>query len=257
MEQIKIIFFDIDGTLLDPLTHKISPTTIETVKRLRQRGYKVCVSTGRPPASLPDLSGLPFDALLTANGGLCYTDREVFCSRPIPHREVLQVIANAAALGRPVSIAVKDRLAANGWEQDLADYYVNAGLVLKPAEDFDDVARQDVYQIMMCYRPEDHDALLKDTQSLMIAQSWERAADIIPIGGKGNGIRKALEHFQLEPSQAMAFGDSFNDREMLQAVRYGVAMGNAVPELKALAWDVCGAVWDEGIYHYCLEKGMI
>ena len=48
-----------------------------------------------------------------------------------------------------------------------------------------------------------------------------------------------------------------DDREMLQAVRYGVAMGNAVPELKALAWDVCGAVWDEGIYHYCLEKGMI
>lgn len=257
MEQIKIIFFDIDGTLLDPATDRISPLTVQTVNRLRANGIKVCVSTGRPPASLPDLSALPFDALLTTNGGLCYTASEVFYKLPIPSPAVQQVIANAAALGRPVSIAVQDRLAANGWEQDLADYYVNAGLVLTVAEDFEEVARQDVYQIMMCYRPEDHDALLENTQGLMIAQSWERAADIIPAGGKGNGIRKALAYFQVDPSQAMAFGDSFNDIEMLQAVQYGVAMGNAIPQLKEIAWDVCGPVSDDGIYHYCLEKGLI
>ena len=75
--------------------------------------------------------------------------------------------------------------------------------------------------------------------------------------GKGTAIAKVLEYFRLDAAQAMAFGDSQNDLEMLKAVGVGVAMGNASLQAKAAADQVCGAVSEDGIYHYCVAQGMI
>lgn len=258
MKPIKIIFFDIDGTLIDPATGNISPKTVETLQRLEEKGILRGIVTGRPPASLPDFGALHFDVMATFNGSLCYTDREIIYEKPIEPEEVQQVLQNAAALGRPVSVAVRSRLAANGVEQDLADYYRVAGLQLTKAADFDDALRENVYQIMLSYRPGDEEAILRGTKKLKIALSWERAADVIPIsGGKGAAIRQILRHFGLDSSQAMAFGDNHNDMEMLRAVGTGVAMGNATKALKEIADDVCEAVSEDGIYHYCLHHGLI
>ena len=48
-----------------------------------------------------------------------------------------------------------------------------------------------------------------------------------------------------------------DDIEMLEAVGTGVAMGNALDEVKARATACCRSVDEEGIYHYCLEKHLI
>ena len=76
-------------------------------------------------------------------------------------------------------------------------------------------------------------------------------------GGKGIGIEKMLAYYGLDKAEALAFGDGNNDREMLQAVGTGVAMENGSPELKALADEICGPVYEDGIYHYCADKGLI
>ena len=52
-------------------------------------------------------------------------------------------------------------------------------------------------------------------------------------------------------------GDGNNDIEILQAVGTGIAMANASEQLKAVADQVCGHVAQDGIYHYCLEQGLI
>ena len=57
--------------------------------------------------------------------------------------------------------------------------------------------------------------------------------------------------------EAIAFGDGNNDIEMLQSVGTGVAMENASAQLKAVADDVCGHVVEDGIYHYCIQHGLI
>lgn len=258
MQNIKIIFFDIDGTLVNPRTGCMSEKTKETLIRLHNNGIKLCVATGRPPASLPDLSGLPFDAFLTGNGSLCYTETETIFHRPIAPSDVKKVIANATAMGRPVSVAVRDRLAANGIDIDLADYYAVAGLILSVAEDFESVCQEDVYQIMLGCRPEDHAAIIRGVEGVSIAYSWERAVDVVPAGcSKAQAIGKVLEYFRLDSSEAIAFGDEHNDIEMLQAVGKGIAMGNAAPKVKAVAGDICAPVWDDGIYRYCLEHRLI
>ena len=258
MSAIKIIFFDIDGTLLDPATGQISPKTVEALERLEKKGILRCVVTGRPPASLPDFRGLRFDAMATFNGSFCQAGSDVICSSPIDPADVETVLENAKKLDRPVSIALGDSLAANGWDQDLSDYYRVAGLDLTAAPDFQQRCREDIYQIMLGCRPEDHPAILAGTKNVKMAVSWERAADVIPLsGGKGRAIGHILAYFGLTPEEAMAFGDHHNDLDMLRAVGAGVAMGNATEELKAVAGAVCGPVSQDGIYHYCRELGLI
>lgn len=258
MNPIKIIFFDIDGTLVDSATGCIPDKTYTALRALRESGVLLCLATGRCPVVLPDFNGFRFDAYSTFNGSLCYTEDAVIYSNPLTAGDVATVLDNAAAIGRPVSVATRDRMAANGIDQDLWDYYLLANSTLTVADDFDSACQEDVYQIMLGCRPSDHDAILQGTTGVQIAVSWPRAVDVIPSSsGKGVSIRKILEYFNLEPRQAMAFGDSYNDIEMLQAVGTGVAMGNAAEKLKEIADDVCGCVSEDGIYHYCIGRGLI
>jgi Cof subfamily protein (haloacid dehalogenase superfamily) len=254
----KIIFFDIDGTLVDPATGLIPESAYTALKLLRENGIMICIATGRPIGSLPDLRGQEFDAMVTFNGSLCYTGEKTIYHCPIPYETVQKVIANAASVGRPVSVAVRDRLVANGIEKDLADYYTKAGLVLTVAEDFEETCHEDVYQIMIGFREPQQHIYLQGTQDLQAAIAWHRAVDIVSSkGGKSNGIQAVLDYFGLDASQAMAFGDSYNDMEMFKLVGTGIAMGNGAQALKDLASDVCGDVSEDGIYRYCLEKGLI
>ena len=63
MNNIKIIFFDIDGTLIDMNKKQISAKMLETLIRLREKNIKICLATGRTPVSLPHLEGVEFDVV--------------------------------------------------------------------------------------------------------------------------------------------------------------------------------------------------
>lgn len=258
MNPVKIIFFDIDGTLVNPRTGQVSENTIFTLGRLQEQGVIICISTGRAPSEVPNFDPIKFDAFCTYNGSLCYTGSKVLHSNPIAPQDVARVIRNATGIGRPVSVATRHRLAANGLDPDLADYYRLAQLELTVAPDFDTACQEDVYQILIGCRKDEHAALIKGVNGVKIAISWDRAVDVIPSNsGKGTAIAKVLSYFGIDASQAMAFGDSQNDLEMLKAVGLGVAMGNATAEVKAVADDVCGPVYEDGIYHYCLSHVLI
>lgn len=193
----KIIFFDIDGTLIDMKKKQITERMLDTLRRLRERG-----------------------------------------------------ILLAIAMNRPIAVATKNRMAASGTEPDLEEYYGSARLKLEVAEDFDQVAQEDVYQILAACRKEDYVRMMKDVKGAKITSWWDRAVDIIPsASGKGRGIAKVLEYYHLDRSQAMAFGDGNNDIEMLEAVGTGVAMANGSDDLKAVADEICGDVTEDGIYH--------
>ncbi len=258
MDRIRIAFFDIDGTLVDFHTHQISAKTVEALARLRAQGVILCLATGRSPLTLPCFPEIKFDVFLTFNGSYCYDSEQILFSNPIPHEDILKLIENSASIDRPVCIATKNRLAANGTDKDLTDYFRIAGLEVEIAKDFDDLLQEKIYQVMMgCYKPE-YPLVMKDVQHAKIAAWWDRAVDIIPAnGGKGIAIKKVLEHYHLDPEEAIAFGDGNNDIDMLQSVGTGIAMGNASEQLKAVADHVCGHVAQDGIYHYCLKKGLI
>lgn len=258
MNKIKIIFFDIDGTLIDMTKKAISYKTVETLLRLKENGVKICIATGRAPGSVPKFDGVDFDAFLTFNGSYCFNSSDIILSTPIPKVDVEKMIENATRINRPVSIAGKDRVVANGTDKDLSDYFGFAKQETPVSDDFDEVLKGEIYQMMMGGRKDEYDDILKDVENARITAWWDRAVDIIPAnGGKGKGIEAILEYYGIDRSESMAFGDGGNDIEMLQTVGTGVAMGNALDNVKAIADEICGTSADDGIYHYCLENGLI
>lgn len=258
MCEIKMIFFDIDGTLIDMEKKEITERILETLRRLQEHGILICIATGRTPMTVPHFEGVEFDAFLTFNGSYCYNRKEDIFTNPIPTEDVKRLIANATAMKRPVSIATKNRIAANGKDVDLVDYFAIAKEEVVVAPDFEQLTREEVYQMMLGCIGEERVRLLEGVQNAKLAAWWDRAVDVIHgDSGKGVGVEQILKYYHLDKSQAMAFGDGNNDIEMLQAVGAGVAMENASPELKAVADEICGHVAEDGVYYYCLEHGLI
>lgn len=259
MQDTRILFFDIDGTLIDGKCNRLTEPTRQALCALRRRGVRLCIATGRAPMELPPFPGVAFDAFLTYNGSYCFAGERVIFSNPLDRADVQTIRRNAAALGRPLSLATRERLVSNGTDRDLEEYYAFAGAPVEVADDFDEVARnEEVYQIMMGCRRSDHAAILAGVRRARITAWWDRAVDIIPAqGGKGVAVARTLAWYGLAPEQAMAFGDGDNDREMLEAVGWGVAMQNGSPALRALADDVCGPVSEDGVAAYCRAKGLL
>lgn len=74
---------------------------------------------------------------------------------------------------------------------------------------------------------------------------------------KAVGIKKLVEALNKDMQDTIAFGDGRNDLEMLEEVNTGVAMGNAVPEAKAVANEICQDVIDDGITLWLEEHDFI
>ena len=86
----------------------------------------------------------------------------------------------------------------------------------------------------------------------------EYGTDILDkSGSKARGIQAALNKLGLDRQDAMAFGDGLNDLEMMGAAGFGIAMGNAAPELKAAADYVCPRADEDGIWRALTDLGVI
>ena len=82
-----------------------------------------------------------------------------------------------------------------------------------------------------------------------ITRSNPFSVDIIPKGGsKIEGIKEALKFYDIKLEEAIAFGDSWNDLEMLEGIGIGVAMGNGNEDIKGQADYVTDTNDLDGIY---------
>lgn len=257
MKDIKIIYFDIDGTLIDMKKKVISKTMLDTLYKLKEKGIKICIATGRPPFVVPKFD-IEFDCYLTFNGSYCAQKEQVIYKNPIPHEDVLKIIENAKKINRPVTISSSIDIGSNGYDKDLDDYFSIANQKLIVTDKFNDILKQDIYQMMIGGNQEVYEQALMNTTNAKTTAWWTRAADIIPAnGGKGIAVNKVNEYFGFTKEQSMAFGDGTNDIEMLQAVGLGVAMGNATENVKEIADDICETVENEGITMYCKQLNLI
>ena len=76
MKNIKIVFFDIDGTLVPLDKDDISEKSVFALNKLQENGIKICVATGRAPIQLPKFRGINFDVYLNFNGSLVFNEKE-------------------------------------------------------------------------------------------------------------------------------------------------------------------------------------
>lgn len=246
--MIKIIFFDIDGTLVkigkDEMTQKVKNTLIQ----LQNKGIKLFIATGRPSFEVPKFEGITFDGIISFNGSYCISNEKVIHQNVIDKDDVNTVIHNASQLNHYVQISGKDRMLANGYEENLEKYFKLAKQDLYVSNEFNSLVEEDVYQMVAAVQKDEYEQILKDTKNLKIVSWWDKACDIIPKdSGKANAIYKILEYYSYSVEESMAFGDGGNDKDMLMAVGIGIAMKNATDEVKSIADYVCDSVDNDGI----------
>ena len=170
------------------------------------------------------------------------------------------LIKNAAGLGRPVSVATKSRLAANGADEDLTEYYGFGGLDLEIADDFDTRGRAGgnlpAHAWMQECRLHSHtgrDQSGKDRSpgGTALWISFPQTA------GKGSRSTECWTFIIYRRKRQWLSAMGIMILKCCRQWGHGIAMQNASEELKSVADEICGDVAEDGIYFYCKEKGLI
>ena len=88
--------------------------------------------------------------------------------------------------------------------------------------------------------------------------SIDYGADVIEKGfSKAEGLKRLLQHYNVDPADTVAFGDSLNDLELLKECALGIAMGNGREELKKAADYVTDPIGEDGVWNACVRFGLI
>ena len=251
--MIKIIFFDIDGTLVSFKTHKIPQSTLDAVRRVRQKGVKVWIATGRPIPYINNLGDLEYDGIMSVNGAHCQKrDGEVIYSHPIDKIDVQRMIAEQQQSGRVVTYACNDRaivVAPHGISSEAREVFGLLNLGEQELSRPEDALNAEVMQIIAFFGKNESDRIMSNVLRNCNETRWHPAfADCVARNiDKAVGIDKVINHYGIDISETMAFGDGGNDITMLRHVGTSVAMGNASEEVKAIADIITTKVDDDGV----------
>ena len=91
-------------------------------------------------------------------------------------------------------------------------------------------------------------------KQLTVTRSRRTLLEILPPNvNKMNGLKAALNFYRIPREQLAAFGDEENDKDMLEYAGIGVAMGNAIPEIKQIADITVGSNDDDGVANYLID----
>ena len=242
--MIKIIFCDMDGTLLTN-ENKLPEGFGETMTELKNRGVIFAPASGRQIFSLMrSFENYVDDFLFLAENGtlVMYKGEEIF-SRPIDVDAAKKVLAATKNFGDVLRVFCGKKDAYILREQDtpesnaeLEKYYTHRSVV----DSFDEI--DDVALKVALFDPTGNskknifDKLGQFYDSLQVTLSSDFWVDVMdPNINKGEAVRNVQRVMNFKPEECAAFGDYLNDFEMLQAVGCGFAMANAHPELKKIS----------------------
>ena len=250
--MIKAAFFDIDGTLVS-LKTKVYPKSLPSaIAALRKKGILCYVATGRSKFEIAEeglLDGITFDGFLTNNGQDAYAPNgKLLFGTPVDPRDVLTAYQWAKE-NHIVCWMVSDKRSLMSHtdpvtETTMADIHTK----LPPIGNMELILSENVYKVVL-FTTRDKIAELLPLVPHSRTTLWHQTGqDIISLqGGKKLCMLQCLQDLGLDASQAIAFGDSENDIEMLKAAGIGVAMDNGTAECKAAADYIAPDCDDDGI----------
>lgn len=251
----KTIFFDIDGTLLGTRdgNHFCTPSsTLEALNLLKQNGHRIAVCSGRQESFIHKFFPGCFTSYVAMNGTHVVFDGETIYDLPFSPGKVTELMTHFDSFGCSYTFIGKDR----AWGRNLPEEHVKTLNYLYGFEDFliTEWSPKEVRANMMDFifrNEEDYERCRGAfTESMILNRHpGNLAADLSFKGnGKAEGIRCFLEHTGIKKEDTIAFGDGYNDITMMGAVGFGIAMGNAVPEVKQAAGYVTDSIFEDGIY---------
>ena len=270
--NIRIVALDLDGTLLDS-QKRLSPRNRAALERAAARGVHVVPTTGRFFGMMPEaVRELPFVRYaITINGAQVY-DRvrdEAIVREEMPLETALGVMELLDSHD-----VIYDCYRSNwGWmteslQAKAADYATDEHY-LRMVREFrrpvpeltahlrGTAAEGGVQKIMLFARRGDGERRILESicaemaakfPSIRVTASTSNNLEFNSAAAhKGNALRRFAEHLGLTLENCAAFGDGLNDLSMVEAAGLGVAMANAVPEVKAAAARVTLSNDEDGV----------
>ncbi|WP_162053280.1 Cof-type HAD-IIB family hydrolase [Pontibacter pamirensis] len=264
--NIKAICSDIDGTLLDS-RRELSPRTISSIKAL-DRDVPVILASSRMPGAmrhLQDELGILHHPMICFNGGyvLLYNEGAetptIVDSVQIPVPTCSAIVEMAAGTDIHVSLYTEDLWYApqvDKWtekEERVTKVSAKVG-ALGPVLDNWHTSNTGAHKVM-CMGPEQELAQMAEAlterfgSEIYIYRSKSTYLELAPRTiSKATALELILKNnYGIAMTDAMAFGDNYNDIDMLKAVGKGIAVANAREEVKAAADEVTLKSTEDGV----------
>ncbi|MCL2586959.1 MAG: Cof-type HAD-IIB family hydrolase [Firmicutes bacterium] len=262
-----VIFIDYDGTLRGN-THGINERTKKAIKKVMARGWEVVLCTARPLSQMLDMMReIGSRYAIACSGAIVYDDvRKSILSRKGLEKETLEKFLEIYKEGvlMHISSSGLDTYTHNAYLKTRDPISHRAILVQSEVQEFfrnndlDKIAihSKDFNVMFSFYRQCRElgfhiDGASRPVLAGVYAPQDDYYMDIVPVGvSKGTGIKYILDILGAKAEQAIAIGDARSDIAAFEAVGTGVAMGNAVPELKAIAKHVTATNKEDGVAVY-------
>ena len=259
----RLIALDIDGTLLKWVegggtTHEeIAPAVYDAVRRALDAGAHIVLASGRSPhgmTRIADALDLHVEGeeriwIVASNGAvvLRYPPVEVIHEETFDAREAVASVLehHPAAL-----VAVEERGVGYRVNRHFPPGELTGEMTIT---EVDDIVAGPVSRVII----RDPDATAEDFVALgerlglhgtNYVVGWTAWLDLAPVGvDKASGLQHVADKLGVDAADVLAIGDGRNDIEMLQWAGRGVAMGQAVEEVKGAADAETDTVYDDGV----------
>ncbi|MET0296505.1 MAG: HAD family hydrolase [Microbacterium sp.] len=279
----RIVFIDVDGTILEHGS-TVAASTVEAIRQARENGHRVILCTGRARGDIdPAVWAIGVDGAITNGGVTASIGDELVVSRLLPVETAARLRSALETRGIHYFLQTDDEVFASAGMTALVREYVRrvqadddargvtrpedslAGLATRTYRDAAEAPADAIAKAVFVSL--DGDGL--ETLRSAIGDEFHIVPGSIPLPGgsngeicllgtnKGTAIELVLDHLGESADDVIGIGDSWNDVEMFEVCGTSVAMGNAEPELKALADHVTTSIDDDGVWNAFVHLGLV
>lgn len=258
--MIKAIFLDVDHTLFSHAQNKIPDDALAAVRAFQAKGGKAFLATGRHLSEMANLhlDHLGLDGYVLMNGAVVF-DRDL---KPVAgvhfEGEALESLLHLfEQRKRPVVLLEAGKSYLNYADEWVAKVWKDYNITPAPVAKW---TGEPIYG-GVAYVSRSEEAKFKQNElgpGVGIERWSDFGVDLTPhTTGKAFGLQEVCETYGFKPEEVMAFGDAENDISMLQYAGIGVAMGNALEEVKQAADYVTANIDQGGVAKALAHYGLI
>ena len=254
----KYCFFDIDGTLatgIPGVDQYVPASTQKALELLRQNGHFTAIATGRSHAMAREkMESLGFDNMVCDGGYGLVIDRELVMLKPLDYQACIDLCDECIEKDFIWALQPDDakrRLAPDDrFARITGDTYMKTEVI----EGLDPRSFPQILKMYIACKTGEEQKL-ESLKKLPWCRYHDDYLFVEPLY-KEDGILRMVEVLGGKEEDVIVFGDGPNDLSMFTGRWTGVAMGNAVPELKERASFVTKNADDDGIWWACEQLGL-